>query len=105
MTIEHDENGSRFIARVDDDGEEAELDYLMAGPKLIDLHHTYVPEDARGHGLAEALAKAAFDYAREQGYRVVPTCPFVRRWLAHHPDEAKLVDPPYRKFLEDRPRP
>ena len=103
MKVEHDEAGSRFFVRVDDD--EAELTYTRVGPKLIDLQHTYVPASARGHGLAEALATAAFDHARERGYRVVPTCPFVRRWLTHHRELATLVDAPYAKFLEDRPRP
>ena len=103
MTVEHDEKESRFIVRVED--EEAELIYTRVGPKLIDLQHTYVPEGARGHGVAEALAKAAFDFARERGFRVVPTCPFVRRWLATHPEEVKLVDPPYAKALEQRPQP
>jgi predicted GNAT family acetyltransferase len=103
VKVEHDEEGSRFVVRMD--GEEAELAYTRVGPRLIDLQHTYVPASARGHGVAEELATAAFAYARQHGYRVVPTCPFVRRWLAHHPDEAKLVDPPYAKFLEDRPRP
>jgi len=101
MTVEHDEKESRFIVRVDD--EEAELIYTRVGPKLIDLQHTYVPDGARGHGVADALAKAAFDFARERGFRVVPTCPFVRRWLATHPEELKLVDPPYAKALEQRP--
>jgi uncharacterized protein len=103
VRVEHDEEGTRFFVRVGDD--EAELAYTRVGPKLIDLQHTYVPESARGHGLAEALATAAFDYAKERGYRVVPTCPFVRGWLAHHPELAPLVDAPYAKFLEDRPRP
>ena len=102
MTVEHDEAGNRFFVRVGDD--EAELAYSRVGPKLIDVQHTFVPASARGQGLAEALASAAFAYAREQGFRVVPTCPFVRRWLAHHPDEAKLVDPPYAKFIGERPR-
>jgi predicted GNAT family acetyltransferase len=103
MTVEHDEAGSRFVVHVD--GDEAELAYTMAGPALIDLQHTYVPASARGQGIAEALAEAAFEYAREREYRVVPSCPFVRMWLRRHRDQAKLVDAPYAKDLEDRSRP
>ena len=103
MEVEHVEDENRFVVRLDD--EEAELTYLRAGSKVIDIQHTYVPEDARGHGVSEALATAAFQFARERGYRVVPTCPFVRRWLVTHPEEAKLVDAPYAKHLEGRPRP
>ena len=107
MKVEHDESGSRFVVRVEGEGEgdEATLAYSRIGPKLIDLQHTYVPESARGHGVAEALALAAFAYAREQGLRVVPTCPFVRRWLRGHPEELKLVDAPFAKALEQRTEP
>lgn len=103
MTVEHDETGSRFVVHFD--GDDAELKYNLVGPKLIDLQHTYVPASARGKGVAEALAEAAFEYARERGYRVVPTCPFVRMWLRRHQEQAKLVDGPYAKFLEERPQP
>jgi uncharacterized protein len=103
MQIEHLEDENRFVVRMDD--EEAELAYLRAGPKVIDIQHTYVPEDERGHGVAEALATAALEFARERGYRVVPTCPFVRHWLEAHPEKAKLVDAPYAKRLDGRPLP
>ncbi len=102
MKVEHDQNGSRFFVRVEDD--EADLAYTRVGPGLIDLQHTYVPKSARGHGVAEALAEAAFEYAREHGDRVVPSCPFVRTWLRRHPEQLKLVDAPYAKALEDRRR-
>jgi predicted GNAT family acetyltransferase len=103
MKVEHDERESRFFVHFDD--ADAELRYARVGPRLIDLQHTYVPESARGHGVAEALAEAAFAYAREHGDRVVPTCPFVRSWLRHHPEAAALVDAPYATMPEDRPRP
>jgi hypothetical protein len=35
---------------------------------------------------------------------VVPTCPFVRKWLGLHPELLELVDPPYVKGLEQRKR-
>jgi len=102
MNIEHDEPEGRFFVRFDDG--DAELAYTRVGPKVIDIQHTYVPTGARGHGVAEALAGAAFEYARENGLRVVPTCPFVRKWLEAHPEEVKIVDPRYAKPLEHRPR-
>jgi len=103
MKVEHDEKGSRFFVRFEDD--EADLTYTRVGPKLIDLQHTYVPESARGHGVAEALAEAAFEYVREHGDRVVPSCPFVRTWLRRHPEQLKLVEAPYAEYLGRRRRP
>lgn len=103
MTVEHDEKGSRFFVRVA--GDEAALTYTRIGPRLIDLQHTYVPEIARGHGVADALAEAAFAYAREHGDRVVPSCPFVRVWLRRHREQWKLLDPPFAESLERHARP
>ncbi len=101
MQVEHDETENRFFVRVGD--EEADLAYTRPGRGLLDIQHTYVPESARGQGIAEALATAAFDYARRRGDRVIPTCPFVRKWLVGHPEEAALVDRRYAP-VEDRPR-
>ena len=103
MRVEHDESRSRFFVRFPDD--EADLVYTRVGPALIDLQHTYVPESARGQGVADALAEAAFDYAREDGDRIVPSCPFVRAWLGRHPEQLQLVDAPYAKYLEKHQRP
>ena len=102
MQVVHEEDHDRFVVHLDD--EEAALTYLRAGPKVMEIQHTYVPEGERGHGVAEALATAAFQFARERGYRVVPTCPFVRRWLGTHPHEAELVDARYAKSLENQLR-
>ena len=98
MNVEHDEAEHRFVIRFPE--EDATLEYNLPGPKLIDLVHTYVPESARGHGAAEALALAAFDYARERKLRVVPSCPFIKTWLTGHPELLGQVDPPYAKAIE-----
>ncbi|HUQ82285.1 MAG TPA: GNAT family N-acetyltransferase [Gemmatimonadaceae bacterium] len=97
MPVEHQEEQTRFV--IDVEGEEAELAYVLPGPRIMDIQHTYVPEGARGHGLAEELAQAAFDYAREKKWKVVPTCPFIRTWLRAHPDEAALVDVRYASVI------
>lgn len=94
MTVEHDEAKHRFFVRFGD--EDAELVYARPAPGVLDLQHTFVPERARGQGVAEALAVAAFRFARDEGDRVIPSCPFIRSWLPGHPEEAKLVVSGYR---------
>ena len=89
MKIEHDEAGSRFVAPVD--GGEAFLAYARRGPDTLDFQHTIVPPEARGQGVGEALVVAAFDYARANGQRVVPSCGFVRGWLTEHPEARDLL--------------
>lgn len=94
MNVEHDESGQRFFIRFD--GEDATLQYSRPAPGMIDLEHTYVPARARGHGAAEQLAMAAFDYARANKLRVIPSCPFVRKWLSRHPELRELLDARYK---------
>lgn len=53
--------------------------------------HTEVPEQDQGQGRGEALVRGALDQAREMGWVVVPLCPFVRAFIAGHPDYADLV--------------
>jgi uncharacterized protein len=89
MTVEHRPGEHRFVVRLDDG--EGELTYTRPDPKTIDLQHTRVPQSGRGQGVADALATAAFAYARAEGLRVIPTCPFVRAWLARHAEVGDLL--------------
>ena len=57
----------------------------------IDLIHTEVPPALRGHGLADRLAQAALEAARETHVRVIATCPFVKAYIRRHPEYQALV--------------
>jgi predicted GNAT family acetyltransferase len=84
-TVQHDPGHGRFFVPLDDG--EAELLYAAFSDDILDLQHTEVPPSGKGHGIGDALVRAALAYAREQGLRVVATCPYVQAWLRHHPDE------------------
>jgi predicted GNAT family acetyltransferase len=51
----------------------------------IALMHTEVPESMEGKGVASALAKYAFEYAKEHNHEVIIYCPFVDTYLKRHP--------------------
>ena len=78
----------RFLLEID--GQVAELVYLVEGTYLV-LIHTEVPEALERRGLGGALVRAALDRAARDGLTVVPLCPFARRWLERHPDDAARV--------------
>ena len=50
----------------------------------IDLQHTSVPSALEGGGYGSALARAALDYSRQNGLKVIPTCAFVRTFVKRH---------------------
>ncbi len=68
------------------------LQYEMKGDNII-LIHTEVPPELEGKGIGSALARAGLDFAREDGFGVVPECPFVRSYIQQHPEYKELVKP------------
>ena len=69
------------------DGHTAELVYRLRNGRMV-LIHTEVPEALGGRGLGGELVEAAIDRAVLDGLTIVPLCPFARRWLLRHPEEA-----------------
>ena len=72
-------------------GELAVANYKVRG-NTIYFTHTEVPESMEGHGIGNALARAALDYARASGFRVVPICKFIAAFIKRHPEYQDLVD-------------
>jgi predicted GNAT family acetyltransferase len=60
-------------------------EYRRRGDVLAFIH-TEVDSEYEGKGVASRLISAALDTAREDGARVLPFCPFVRGYIAKHPD-------------------
>ncbi len=92
MQIEHDIAGHRFLAHLAEG--DAYLTYQPRGDAL-DLVHTVVPPEAQGKGVGEAIVRAAFDYARSIGKRIIPTCPFVRHWIESADVRDQMLDVSY----------
>jgi len=60
--------------------------YRMKDPGLIVFTHTEIDDAYEGRGLGSTLVRAALDAARDRGLAVRPDCPFVRAYIARHPD-------------------
>ena len=63
--------------------------------KDIAFMHTEVPEIMEGRGVASALAKHAFEYAKEHKKFVMVYCPFVGAYLKRHPELWEQLDKEY----------
>ena len=55
--------------------------------------HTEVGEEFGGRGLASTLVAAALEATRADGMRIVPVCPYVKKYLGTHHEVDDLVDP------------
>ena len=80
------------------EGETAFAEYRLVDHGII-LPHTVVPEAFEGKGVGSALARTALGYAREQGLKVIPTCPFIAAYIAKHPEWHDVVHEAYRAQL------
>lgn len=89
MNVENDIAHHRFLVRLPEG--EGELIYDQIAPHTLELVHTEVDPKLRGHGVAEALAEAAIEHVRTHGLHIVPSCPYVQRWLTKHPEHRDLV--------------
>ena len=86
MQIQHDEHGRKGAFYIDEDGEWiAELSYVKnEGTMTID--HTEVDEKLRGEGIGEDMVKAAVEYARKEGLKIKPDCPYARKVIERTPE-------------------
>ncbi len=75
LNIQHDPAKAKFF--VDVSGPEAYLSYTAVDDSTLDFRRTLVPEAQRHQGIGEQIVVHALEYARDNGYRVIPTCPFV----------------------------
>ncbi|MDQ1690675.1 MAG: uncharacterized protein QOH56_1012 [Pseudonocardiales bacterium] len=65
--------------------------YRVRSPELYSFVHTEISPDFEHRGLASQLIQAALDSMRSRGISVLPYCPFVRAFIAKHPDYVELV--------------
>ena len=89
LDIHHDAAASRFETQVD--GGTAECVYRLH-EGLMNIVHTEVPPPCEGRGIAAALVHAALAHARAQGWRVRPSCSYVRSHMRRHPDTQDLLE-------------
>ena len=81
----------RYEARIPGKDAAGELTYRKQGVDVVVAEHTGVPEALRGNGIATALVERLVADAREEGFRIVPRCPFVRALFEKNPDWAPVM--------------
>lgn len=92
--VQHQTARSRFVVPL---GEaEAVLEYHRSGDGIIAFTHTRVPEAHEGQGIGTRLVEAGLAFARAEGLRVDPVCPFVDAHFRQHPEQHDLAAPGFR---------
>jgi hypothetical protein len=87
------DNGAAQRYEMDTGGKSAFVTYRRAAG-VVTLLHAEVPAELAGRGLGSQLARGALELAREQGYKVVPRCPFIANYAKRHPEFQDLIVAP-----------
>jgi uncharacterized protein len=71
------EKGGEFV--FEENGNRAgELAYTIIGENKISIDHTFVEKPLRGMGLGKKLVGASVEFARKNGWKISPLCPFAK---------------------------
>lgn len=86
LDIKHVPEKNRFETTVDDS---TGFVVYKTDNDAVDIIHTIVPVPIEGRGIAGALVKETYDYAKENGMKCKATCPYAVVWLRRHPEYLK----------------
>jgi predicted GNAT family acetyltransferase len=89
LEVQHDEQRKTYYAVVD--GHESVCEYGEAGDRTLNFWHTFVPPALRGRGIADELVRQALEDVLARGYKVIPSCWFVRVYIDRHPRYQPLL--------------
>ena len=90
--IEHLAAEGRFQLRIDGalGSLWAVIDYTLRDGVMA-IHHTGVPPELEGQGIAGRLTKAALDHAQAHGWKVSPRCSYAAAYMRRHPETQPLL--------------
>ena len=80
--------GSQFEFHID--GVVAKIEYEIKGDKIY-LIHTEVPKALAGRGVASSLAEKVLKDIQQKGLRLIPFCPFMKKYLQRHTEWDFLI--------------
>jgi uncharacterized protein len=89
ITHEDETTHGAYRAQLPGAARPAELTWMARGGVRF-ADHTYVPQEARGKGVAMQLVEALVADAREQGFKVEPQCSYVVAAFRRHPEWADI---------------
>lgn len=77
----NDENGDMIV--------NGTFPFLEDG--VVNVDHTFVDPSLRGQGIASKLMKEIYNIAKEEGYKVVATCPYAVVWFERNKDKQDVL--------------
>lgn len=88
IDVVHEPSAQRFVATVE--GQECVVDYRLSGSAMT-ITHTGVPTNLGGRGIAGEMTRHVLDFARGQGWKVIPACSYAAAYIEKHPEYGDLL--------------
>ena len=85
ITHKHENNKGAFVVEVDGNIL-AEMNYFYPVENQMIIDHTEVSEELKGQNIGFQLVQAAVHFARQQGIKIIPLCPFTHSVFKKKPD-------------------
>ncbi len=90
ITTRHNADRHRVEA-VTEDGTVAGFSQYRRLEENYEFFHTEVDDAFEGQGVGGRIARAVVQLVRDEGVRIIPTCPFIAGWMAKHPESLDLL--------------
>jgi uncharacterized protein len=93
MVIQHKnkDNKGVFFIPGEEDEMLAELIYMKQGENTLIVEHTEVTEALKGQNIGFQLVNAVVEYARQQGFKIIPMCYFAKSVIDKKPELQDVV--------------
>ena len=88
IEVKQDKENKRFVAEVE--GHTAYLSYNIFNDK-INFSSTFTPPEFRGKGIAKIIVEYAFNYAKDNDLKVIPTCSYVQAFVERNDNYKDLL--------------
>jgi thiamine-phosphate pyrophosphorylase len=89
---EKTETGHRFVMTTE--AGEAELNLALVKDGVFNANHTFTPAALRGQGVAGRLYAAMVADAKQEGYKIIPGCPYIEVKFKRNPEDRQAIGAP-----------
>ncbi|QDP86109.1 N-acetyltransferase [Chryseobacterium sp. SNU WT5] len=62
------------------------IEYNTDKDGILDITHTEVDQEFGGKGLGKELVKAVVEYAKDNHYKIIASCPYAKKTMERTPE-------------------
>lgn len=89
--VEVKKGSNSFYIGDSQDNPLAEMTYVASNEDLVIIDHTYVSEELTGRGIGKLLLKELVDWARLEGKKIMPLCPYAKAQMEKNQEYHDMI--------------